>query len=120
MLAIIASGFQKGYASHVIFIPNITGKYCKLNAILRQYFCIYSAFIWIFENGVKELNSRLKRAFFFLAVCKGDDIKIKRKFSFSFFLHLFIFLSLPSLLYFALFHCLEAVFRSSEIKVKYG
>ena len=59
-------------------------------------------YVWIFENGVKELSSRLKRGFcffflffvFFLSfspktISKGDDIKIKRMVS---ILHQFVFL----------------------------
>ena len=58
--------------------------------------------VWIFENGVEELNSRLKRTFF---LAKGDNIKLKGK-SVVFFLHPFIVLSLPSFLYFLPFQWL--------------
>ena len=67
-----------------------------------QYIYIY---VWIFENSVKELNSRRKRAFFLAR--EGEGIKIKRNISPFFFLHSFIFLSLPSFLYFCPFAWLE-------------
>ena len=80
-------------------------------------------YAWIFENGVKELNSRLRAGVFISSqrLSKSDDNKIERKVSPFFVLHSFIFFSLPSFLYFfTLFHGLEAALRSSEIKVKYG
>ena len=78
-------------------------------------------YAWIFENGVKELNSRLRAGVFISSqrLSKSDDNKIERKVSPFFVLHSFIFFSLPSFLYFfTLFHGLEAALRSSEIKVK--
>ena len=41
-------------------------------------------YVWIYENGTKELKSRPKRAFFFRQKTKVDDIKIKRKVSLFF------------------------------------
>ena len=64
--------------------------------------------VWIYEKGVKELNSRPK----------GDGKRIKRKVSPFFFLPFITVLS-PQY-FFALLQALEAAIRSSEIKLKYG
>ena len=58
-------------------------------------------YVWIFEKGVKELNSPLKRAFFFFST----HLSCFHCRSFSIFL---------------LLQGLKAALRSSEIKVKYG
>lgn len=60
MLAVIISGSQKGYASHVIIIQNITREYCKLNAILRRYYRITSIGGKLGET--KFLNGRSREA----------------------------------------------------------
>ena len=84
-----------------------------------HYTCKY---VWIFENGAKELNSRLKGAFFFSpeTIFKGDDIKMKRKVC-PFFLPQLIYLPFIAVLFsnFLLLHGLKVALRSSEIKVKY-
>ena len=83
-------------------------------------------YVWIFENGVKELNSPLKRAFFFSpeTISKGDDMKIKKKVS-PYSLFSLVYLSFIAVLFcdfyiFLLLHGLKTALRSSEIKVKYG
>ena len=72
--------------------------FSRLGLHAKKYKNVY---VWIFEN---ELNSCLKWAVFF---SKGDDIKIKGNSVLRFFLHSFIFLSLPSFLYFSPFTWLE-------------
>ena len=75
-------------------------------------------FVWIFKNGAKELNSRLKRAFFFPpeTTSKDDDIKIKRRVS-PFSLPLPLYLPFTAVLSLFL-PLLISWLRSSEIKVK--
>ena len=56
-----------------------------------------SIYVWIYENGAKELKSRPLSGRFVLS--KGDNTKIKGKVGPFFFHYPFIFLSLPSFLY---------------------
>ena len=61
--------------------------------------CIY---VWVYENGAKELKSRPKRAFFLAITSKVDDIKSKTKVS-PFFFPLPVYLPFIALL--SLFLC---------------
>ena len=66
-------------------------------ALLLLY-CYLTIYAWIYENGAEKLNSRPKRAFFdFL---QSQRYKIKSKSVLFSSLYPFIFLSLPSFLYF--------------------
>ena len=67
--------------------------FCDLNAysiaVISSCNPSLQYLIYTYEKGAKELKSRPKRAFFFLA--KGGSIKIKRKVS-PFFLPLSVYL----------------------------
>ena len=75
---------------------------------------LQNMYVWIYENGAKDLKSRANISGRFHL----DDIKIKRKVSPFLFLYPFIFLSLPFFLYFLPLTWRGETEKSSEIKVK--